>query len=168
MREDKAAGIEAEAPPPPPAPRSVWGGPGAILGRLAGRWEIDREIEPGGSLKGLAVFEPEGEGGLDYREQGELRLSSGVTAAATRRYLYRARPAGFAVLFAERPPRLFHEVVLAADRLARLCGRARHLCGADLYLTSYLFLPDGRFVIRHRVRGPRKAYCMTTWYRRRP
>ena len=169
MRENKAAGIEAEeARAPAPAPRPVWGGPGAVLGCLAGRWEIDREIEPGGSLEGLAVFEPERDGGLDYREQGELRLSSGFTAAAARRYLYRARPAGFSVLFAERPPRLFHEVVLAADRQGQLRGRARHLCGADLYLTSYLFLPDGRFVIRHRVRGPRKAYRMTTWYRRRP
>ena len=151
-----------------PIPRGVWGGPGEVFDRLAGRWEIARRIEPQGVLQGQAVFAPDGAGGLDYRERGELRLAGGFTAAAERRYLYRARPAGFAVFFAERPPRPFHEVELAADRQGRLRGRARHLCEADLYLSSYLFLPDGRFVIRHRVRGPRKAYRMTTCYRRRP
>lgn len=166
MREEDAASTKT-GPRAVPVPRGVWGGPGEVFGRLSGRWEIRRRIEPAGALEGLAVFAPEGRGGLDYRERGELRLADGFTAAAERRYFYRARPAGFAVFFAGRPPRLFHAVDLAADGQGRLCGRARHLCGADLYLTGYLFLPDGRFVIRHRVRGPRKAYRMTTWYRRR-
>ncbi len=166
MREDHAARREAWATAP--AESAAWGGPGEVFGRLVGSWEIARRIEPEGSLEGLAVFAPDDAGGLAYREEGMLRLASGFTAAAERRYLYRPRPAGFAVFFAERPPRLFHAVALAAERRARLLGRARHLCAADLYLSLYAFLPDGRFVVRHRVRGPRKAYRMTTWYRRRP
>ncbi|MDJ0945107.1 MAG: DUF6314 family protein [Kiloniellales bacterium] len=149
-----------------PAPEGAWGGPGAVFDRLAGRWEIARRIEPGGGLEGSAVFAPDGAGGLAYREAGELRLANGVTVAAERCYLYRPRPDGFAVYFAEMPPRLFHEIALTADRRGWRRGRARHLCAADLYLTRYAFLPDGRFVLRHRVRGPRKAYRITTWYRR--
>ena len=165
MRETEAAGTKPEAGALSAA-GIAWGGPGEACRRLAGRWEIARRIEPQGALEGLAVFTPDGTGGLDYRERGELHLPGGFAAAAERRYLYRPRPAGFAVLFAERPPRLFQDVALKAGRQGRLVGRARHLCAADLYLTGYAFLPDGRFVIRHRVRGPRKAYRMTTWYRR--
>ncbi len=164
MRVEETVGRERRAAAP--APGGAWGGPGAVFGRLAGRWEIARRIEPGGVLEGLAVFAPDGAGGLAYREAGALRLASGVTVAAERRYLYRAREDGFAVFFAERPPRLFHAVALSAERRGWLRGRARHLCAEDLYLSGYAFLPDGRFVLRHRVRGPRKAYRMTTWYRR--
>lgn len=144
----------------------AWGGPSDVLARLAGRWSIARRIEPQGSLTGEALFTPAADGWLDYREQGALRLEGGVTTAAERRYRYRALPDGFAVHFAGPRQGLFHEVRLATGRNCRLIGRARHLCGADLYLTVYLFLPDGRFAIRHRVRGPRKAYRMTTWYQR--
>ncbi len=151
---------------PQPDPEAAWGAPGGVFGRLAGAWEIARRIEPEGTLDGRAVFAPDGAGGLVYREEGRLRLAGGFTAAAERSYLFQARPAGFAVYFAEFPPQLFHEVALTAARDGRLHGRARHLCAEDLYLTRYAFLPDGRFVVRHRVRGPRKAYRMTTWYRR--
>ncbi len=164
MRKDQAVGREPQATAS--ALGAVWGGPEEIFGRLAGSWEIARRIEPEGALEGRAAFAPDGAGGLAYREEGRLRLPGGITAAAERRYLFRPRPDGFAVFFAERPPRLFHAVALAADRRRRLLGRARHLCAEDLYLSSYAFLPDGRFVVRHRVRGPRKAYRMTTWYRR--
>ena len=145
---------------------AAWGGPGAVFGRLAGRWQISRRIAPDGSLQGQALFAPDRAGGLAYREAGTLRLAGGFTALAERRYRFRPRKDGFAVDFAETPPRLFHEVALEAVRDGRLRGRARHLCAEDLYLTSYAFLPDGRFVVRHRVRGPRKAYSLTTWYRR--
>ena len=151
---------------PLPDPKAVWGGPGAVISRLTGAWEIARRIAPEGALDGRAVFAPDGAGGLAYREEGRLRLAGGFTAVAERSYLFRPRPGGFAVYFAETPPRLFHEVALTVARDGRLHGRARHLCAEDLYLTRYAFLPDGRFVVRHRVRGPRKAYCMTTWYRR--
>lgn len=147
-------------------PEAAWAGPAEVFGRLAGSWEIARRIAPEGALEGLAIFAPDEGGGLAYREEGTLRLPGGFTAAAERSYLYRPRPEGFAVYFAETPPRLFHDVVLWAVRDGRLRGRARHLCADDLYLTRYAFLPDGRFVVRHRVRGPRKAYSLTTWYRR--
>ena len=164
MFADPAASADIRAPLPDP--EAAWGGPGAVFGRLAGAWAIARRIAPEGALEGRAVFAPDGAGGLAYREEGRLRLAGGFTAAAERSYLFQSRPAGFAVYFDETPPRLFHEVALTAVRDGRLRGRARHLCADDLYLTRYAFLPDGRFVVRHRVRGPRKAYSLTTWYRR--
>ncbi len=164
MRLDEAARREPQATEA--LLDAAWVGPGEVFGRLAGAWEIARRIAPEGTLEGRAVFAPDGAGALAYREEGRLRLAGGFTAAAERNYVFQPRPTGFAVYFAETPPRLFHDVVLAAGRDGRLRGRARHLCVEDLYLTRYAFLPDGRFAVRHRVRGPRKAYRMTTWYRR--
>jgi len=164
MQADESARREPQATVP--LPGAAWGGPGEVFGRLAGCWEIARRIDPEGTLEGTAVFAPDRTGGLIYREEGTLHLPGGFTAAAERRYLYRPRPEGLAVYFAETPPRLFHAVALTAERRGWLRGRARHLCADDLYVSGYAFLPDGRFVVRHRVRGPRKAYRMTTWYRR--
>ncbi len=164
MSADHAQSTDIRAPARDP--EAAWGGPGEVFGRLAGRWEFARRIAPDGSLQGQALFAPDGAGGLAYREAGTLRLAGGFTAPAERRYRFRPWKDGFAVDFAETPPRLFHEVALKAVRDGMLRGRARHLCAHDLYLTSYVFLPDGRLVVRHRVRGPRKAYSLTTWYRR--
>ena len=160
MGQKDALAVEAQA-------KVAWGRPAEVLARLAGCWSIARRIEPHGSLTGEARFAPAADGWLDYHERGALRLENGVTTAAERRYRYGPLPGGFAVHFAGPQQGLFHAVTLAADRHGRLIGRARHLCGADLYLTTYVFLPDGRFVLRHRVRGPRKAYRMTSCYERR-
>ena len=93
-----------------------------------------------------------------------LRLLDGRAFDAHREYLYQRRPNGFAVLFAERPPRLFHEIALQpgdADGTA-WTGTAAHQCSADLYDSHYRFLTDGGFTLRHTVRGPRKDYVSLT------
>ena len=140
--------------------------PDTILQSLLGAWTIERRVDDAATLTGNATFERSREGEAVYHEQGTLRLSTGYEAAAERKYLYRQSPDGFAVFFAEHPPRLFHEVTLAREADGRLFGVAEHACADDLYRTEYQFEPGANFVICHRVRGPRKAYTMTTVYRR--
>ena len=70
---------------------------------------------------------------------------------------------GFAVRFVESGE-LFHRVLLVQDGDV-LRGEAEHLCGADLYASTYE-IGDGGFAVRHRVKGPRKEYVMRTVYRR--
>lgn len=104
---------------------------------------------------------------LHYREEGRLRLLDGRAFDAHREYLYQGRPGGFAVLFAEQPPRLFHETALRPgdDETSAWIGTAAHLCAADLYDSLYRFLADGSFTLRHTVRGPRKDYVSLTRFR---
>ncbi len=147
-----------------------WGGPDLVLERLPGRWSLQRIVEgkasQQGSMQGVATFRPLGNGAMAYREEGRLRLPGGEAFDAFREYLYDRAPGGFAVFFAETPRRLFHDVRLHQGGGGALAGAAEHLCGQDHYATRYAFHTDGRFVIRHDVRGPRKDYKMTTWYER--
>jgi hypothetical protein len=135
------------------------------LTALIGAWALDRHVEGAATMSGTAVFEAGESGWLAYREAGCLRLANGQSFHAERRYFFRPRSGGFAVFFAETPPRLFHEVVLSEER-GLISGDAVHRCGQDLYQSRYAFRADGTFSIHHSASGPRKSYCVDTLYRR--
>lgn len=141
-----------------------------MLDGLAGRWSLRRVVEGKearqGSMQGVATFRRLESGLMAYREEGRLQLPGGGTFDAFRDYLYDRRTDGFAVFFAETPPRLFHEIRLREEADGTLVGAAEHPCGRDHYATRYAFQPDGSFVVHHDVRGPRKDYAMTTLYTR--
>ena len=139
--------------------------PPGIIARLAGSWRLTRTIDNGASMTGTAAFGDRGEGHFDYREQGRLRLPAGRLIDAERRYVFTDEDGGFAVWFAENPPRLFHRVVLVCAGSC-LVGQARHFCGEDRYDSRYEFAADDTFRVDHAVRGPRKRYAMSTRYAR--
>jgi uncharacterized protein DUF6314 len=116
-------------------------------------------------MTGTATFSPDGEV-VAYREEGALRLVDGNELQGGREYIYASRQDGFAVLFPEEPPRLFHEIRLVEADGGEFHGRAEHRCGQDHYLSTYEFRTDGSLLIRHVVRGPRKYYMIDTIYRR--
>ena len=135
------------------------------LAALIGAWVLDRQVEGVAAMSGTAVFEADEPGWLAYREAGWLRLAGGQSFHAERRYLFQPRSTGFAVFFAETPPRLFQEVGLSEER-GLLSGEAVHRCEPDLYRSRYTFRSDGTFSIHHSVSGPRKSYRVDTLYRR--
>lgn len=120
-----------------------------------GRWRIARRIEDEwmgttGLFEGVGRFTPDGEG-LAYREVGELKLPQEAPLAASRDYLWRAEPAGIAVLYHDG--RFFHRIKAGADVV-----QDWHVCGEDDYDVTYNFThwPDWRMIWK--VRGPRKDY----------
>lgn len=117
-------------------------------------------------MMGTAVFEAGMDGFISYHETVLLRLATGGSFDAERRYLYAARPDGFTVYFFETPPRLFHEISLVRDQ-SDWVGGATHMCGADIYDSHYVFAADAGFSVSHRVRGPRKNYLSHTVFKRR-
>jgi Family of unknown function (DUF6314) len=143
-----------------------WGHTSEVTNKLAGSWSFDRIIEGQGTMQGTAVFTPLDRDRLVYREQGSLKLLNGTELQAEREYIFSKSNRGFEVFFKENPPRLFHEISLSIRVGGGLSGGARHLCNLDKYQSTYTFLPDGRYVIRHVVLGPRKDYTMTTTYTR--
>lgn len=148
------------------AVRNRWGGPGEVMNNLSGRWSLDRAIAGIGGMRGVATFTPLDQNSLAYREQGSLKLLDGTELQAEREYIYRARRDGFDVLFKENPVRLFHQVSLRQGEASEYRGSADHLCGGDEYRSTYTFLPNGGFTIRHVVRGLRKDYTIVTAYSR--
>ena len=125
-----------------------------------GEWRVARVIHdrtwgPEGRFGGIARFVPVA-GGLDYREEGELRLGTAVFRA-TREYRWSFDAAGVAVFFADG--RFFH--AFGWDR-----GEAEHLCGEDLYRVRFALAAWPRWATVWEVRGPRKDYVMRTTYLR--
>ncbi|SFP11325.1 hypothetical protein SAMN05216567_104227 [Variovorax sp. OK605] len=149
-----------------PTSRAPWGAPDTVFDRLEGAWTLERTIEGQAAMTGTAVFTPLAPGWLKYREEGRIRLADGKEFDGHREYLFERAPGGFSVHFAETPPRLFHAIAVVRDGDA-LAGSATHLCTPDTYDSSYRFLADGGFVIRHTVHGPRKDYLSATVFRRR-
>lgn len=143
-----------------------WGDAAEVTRRLIGPWSFDRVIESQATMQGVAILAPLDERRLAYREQGNLKLLNGTELQAERDYIFSNSDSGFEVFFKEDPPRLFHAISLSAPSGGELSGSARHLCNLDNYLSTYTFLADGRFVVRHVVSGPRKNYTMTTTYTR--
>jgi len=142
-----------------------WGDAGAVFDRLEGAWQLMRTIEGQAEMQGVALFTREGPDSLHYREDGRVRLANGQSFDGHRAYRFERAPDGLAVFFAETPPRLFHAIALTADGDG-WTGAATHLCTPDTYESRYRFLADGRFVIRHTVHGPRKAYVSETVFTR--
>lgn len=143
-----------------------WGGASQAAKKLIGSWSFDRVIEGQATMQGIATFTPLDGERLAYREQGYLKLAKGTIVQAEREYVFSSSSGGFNVFFKEDPPRLFHEISLSASPGGELSGHACHLCKRDEYRSTYLFLPDGTFVVRHVVSGPRKNYTITTTYAR--
>ena len=145
---------------------SPWGSPGTVFDRLAGEWSLRRNIEGQATMSGVASFTPlQTADMLKYREEGRIRLADGKEFDGHREYVFERAPNGFVVHFAETPPRLFHTIAIVRDG-DTLAGSATHLCTPDTYDSSYRFLPDGSFTIRHVVRGPRKDYLSDTVFSR--
>lgn len=143
-----------------------WGEISEVAKKLAGSWSFNRIIEGQGTMQGIAIFRPLDKASLAYRERGNLKLLNGAELQAEREYIFGSSDKGFEVFFQENPPRLFHRISLSASVDGELSGGAKHLCNLDNYQSTYTFLPDGRFVVRHVVSGPRKDYTMITTYTR--
>jgi hypothetical protein len=143
-----------------------WGDASEVTNKLIGSWSFNRLIEGQATMQGIATFMSLNEGSLVYREQGRLKLHNGTELQAERAYIFSNSSGGFDVFFKENPPRLFHAISLSAYLGGELSGSAAHLCNLDDYQSTYTFLADGRFVVRHVVSGPCKDYTMTTTYTR--
>jgi hypothetical protein len=135
------------------------------LAFLRGWWRLERRLNDHrsgvcGTFTGDAEFAAmDDRMVLRYEERGLLR-SGGHTAPARRALLFRALPDGTAdVRFADG--REFHVLDLRSGQWT-----ARHRCGADEYVVSYLVRAPGWLEERWHVTGPSKAYETVTTLRR--
>jgi hypothetical protein len=135
------------------------------LAFLRGRWRLERLLDDQrsgvrGTFTGDAEFAAtEDPAALRYEERGELRLGD-HTGPARRALLLRGLPDGAVdVRFADG--REFYVLDLRSGHWT-----ARHDCGADDYVVSYLVRAAGWLEERWHVTGPSKAYETVTNLRR--
>jgi hypothetical protein len=135
---------------------------------LAGAWQIRRVLndklrgEPG-SFEGRAIFAPEQDHTLAYREEGCLELG-GFETLAHQSYLYafpapHRAPHRAEVRFADGRP--FHALDLSDGRWA-----AEHLCGRDLYRGRFRAEGAERWSVTWTVAGPRKDQVLESRFTR--
>lgn len=134
------------------------------VAEFAGDWRIERRIDDRragqeGWFEGHARLAPDGPAGLRYVETGVLRLGSGPPMPADRTYLWRFLEDQVEVRFEDGRP--FHAFLPEGQS-----DGTDHPCGADLYRVRYDFGQWPAWEARWRVTGPRKAYEMTSLYRR--
>ncbi|MDP5362201.1 MAG: DUF6314 family protein [Paracoccaceae bacterium] len=132
---------------------------------FAGEWVLERTIKDNlhgqdGTLVGQAVFKATDTSHLIYEENGTLTLQSGVSLAASRRYLWEF--AGEAVVVTFDDGRPFHQFVPSGH-----AAGTDHPCGDDFYTVRYDFTAWPRWVAVWTVIGPRKDYVSTSVYLRR-
>jgi hypothetical protein len=143
----------------------------AVFGSLAGRWAIERSIEPGiGHFAGTATFSPLRTDVLHYREDGELVLATGYTGTAYREYVYVLSGESIEIRFAVagEPGAVMHTLHLAQSDDQPAEAADVHLCRSDRYTGRYRFEGDDRFTVWMDVAGPEKDYQTTTIFRRAP
>jgi hypothetical protein len=135
------------------------------LAFLRGRWRLERRLDDHrsgvcGTFTGEAEFAATDDPAvLRYEENGELRFG-GHTGPARRVLLLRELPDGAAdVRFADG--REFYVLDLRSGQWT-----ARHGCGADSYVVSYLVRAPSLLEERWHVTGPSKAYDIVTELRR--
>ncbi|MEM7618568.1 MAG: DUF6314 family protein [Pseudomonadota bacterium] len=130
-----------------------------------GEWSLLREIDPHGSFEGTATFTPINDNTLQYEEQGVLQLKEGHTLDdVTKRYLYKFEDEVLFIYFDDGPDkgRLFHQLEFDDQGLAT----ATHDCPPDVYQTKMHLKSSDAFKIIHDVKGPRKDYKITSFYRK--
>jgi len=128
-----------------------------------GTWQIERTITDrltgqAGTFRGTAEF-TQSDTGLDYAEQGSMKLGDGPMMTATRRYHWLFTPELVQVSFDDG--RDFHTFVPNGA-----VAGTDHPCGDDHYKVAYDFTawPDWRATWT--VSGPRKDYTSISQYRR--
>jgi hypothetical protein len=137
------------------------------LSDFEGEWRISRTIDDRrtsltGALEGTARLQPGGyEGGMIYREEGQLDYGDGNSMEATRIYLWQDHDKGISVHFQDGGD--FHVI-----ELDRFMPDAQHYCDPDMYHVSYNFTNWPKtWSSVWRVQGPKKDYRMETIFKRR-
>ncbi|WP_101067883.1 DUF6314 family protein [Roseovarius salinarum] len=132
-----------------------------IFWAFAGSWVLERHVDDRltgqqGRFAGEAWLTP-GDGGLHYREEGQLILPGRRPMHAERCYQWQAENGKVAVYFDDgRPFHRFDPELVAPE--------ARHDCAPDTYDVAYDFSDWPRWRAVWVVTGPRKDYRMVSDY----
>lgn len=133
---------------------------------LAGRWTIRRTIPGHGRFDGEAVATRRSDDRFGWRETGVMRLVNGTRSEAHRGLVFAQGPGWLEIWYADGPNAgtRMHRFDLAVG------PRAWHVhsCAPDTYAASLRISGPGIFQLGYTVTGPRKAYRMSTLYRRAP
>ncbi|MEW9808931.1 MAG: DUF6314 family protein [Candidatus Symbiodolus clandestinus] len=152
-----------------------------IFDNWVGYWTWNRHIEssmplmvPAGWVRGRAYFTVH-QDGLHYHEQGEWFTDNGLVYAIQRDYYYRYDPIQERILYWAVNPLGRIECLQVLTLQPAVAGSSEQqlscqaVCGDDYYQATYTFPGNNLFTqfrLRYQVSGPKKAYCVTSYFYR--
>lgn len=129
-----------------------------IFTRLAGLWDLQRDIPGQGRIEGVAEFSRLSPLRLQYREKGLFYRDKGDVLEVGRTYVYELRQNRIVIFYddPERRDEVMHELDFSGS------GNAQHMhqCGDDRYALSFKY--GDVIEMDYRVCGPAKDYAMRT------
>ncbi|HVV33856.1 MAG TPA: DUF6314 family protein [Vitreimonas sp.] len=135
-----------------------------LFDRLPGAWSVARTIADerigAGRFEGQALFRPQTETSLLYKETGELVIGA-WRGPAYRQWLYVSSSAALSIFYPDGKT-LLHRFELGAGESAE----HTHLCGEDRYAAQLSSTGESGFALSYRVDGPSKRYALHTAYTR--
>ncbi len=123
---------------------------------LLGSWQVRRRVSGMAAMAGDVTVRETAAGEAEYCERVTVKTDAGTLFSGSQGYVVRQLAEGFALYFAGG--RAVFEEVRFLPVAGELRAKAVHLCGEDRYESEYVLGPGRGFMIRHRVRGPRKEY----------
>ncbi len=131
----------------------------AIFDDFQGEWAFNRQVMPGGTMTGKALFTRHSADHLHYAETGILTTDDGAVLEPSRAYDYYWREGRIFVYYADGPQKgaAFLELPFIDSR-----STADHHCGKDVYKAQYHFIHEREFSTEFSVSGPRKHYVHRT------
>lgn len=138
-----------------------------VFSLLEGEWELDREIQNTGLLKGVSTFTSIDFETLHYVEEGQLELISGFKGSVFREYYYQLAKDHILVSFADSPPGVRPFIRLRPQHRAHeYWAKDLHYCGTDHYECTYRFASRDAFSMLIKVDGSSKNYVMKSRFTR--
>lgn len=118
-------------------------------------------------MVGTAVFLPDDDGALRYREEVVVTTLQGARFDGVREYLYLLCGGDLVLRFADayRAGNEYLRLAFTEDRgVATAVGR--HHCGQDIYTHRMTWVSETRFTTEIAVKGPKKDDRLDSDYRR--
>lgn len=143
---------------------------GELFGKLAGEWQLTREISDGTRFEGLARFTAISDNSYRLEETGQLYLQKFRSLNAMREWQWILQFGDHLDIRypAEQGGGMYHHVELAiitgpSEKIWQ--GTARHDCGDDVYIGHYRLAAD-HLDIGHRINGPNKDLTIKSQFAR--
>lgn len=139
--------------------------PSELFGYFEGKWNITRNItslkpEENMNIKGIAEFSYQPKNILKYYEECEVLFNDTNNSLASSKVYYYEYDSGKDICTKYfEDYRMFYELNMKENLITGV-----HLCGNDIYNSSYQILSDDKFSISYDVKGPQKKYLIETIY----
>lgn len=131
---------------------------------MAGTWHLERRVDMGAAMQGLAHIRPTDVRGVyGYHEEGSFTKGD-VVQEFYRDYLYKVKDKTLNILFVDQ--HRDDPLYVSLDFSDLQTASDPYLCGDDIYAVVFEIISANEFQTETIVSGPDKDYRLMSHYRR--